>query len=265
MSALRAGAELLYLCTALEATGPIKSYSPELMVSEVYSWSKMSSDDPSAVAAEQRRMHEKMMDLLPRFHAMTIGPGLGRDARVLEAVKMTILSCKERQTKGVKDPVPLIIDADGLWLIERAPEIMKGYSDAVLTPNAAELSRLAMALTGRSDADMQEVCDKLDGPILLAKGRIDKIYSPGGGPPLECAEEGAPRRPGGLGDFLSGSLATILGWAKLAGQDKRCACQAACTLVRRACRHAYEKKKRAMVAPDVLDELAATFEELCPA
>ena len=33
MAALRVGAELLYLFTAEEATGPIKGYSPELMAS----------------------------------------------------------------------------------------------------------------------------------------------------------------------------------------------------------------------------------------
>merc|ERR1719198_1742453 len=60
MAALRVGAELLYLCTALEATGPIKCYSPELMVSEVYRWSHMSSEDAQVVAAEQERMVNKM-------------------------------------------------------------------------------------------------------------------------------------------------------------------------------------------------------------
>ncbi|CAE7881440.1 unnamed protein product, partial [Symbiodinium necroappetens] len=34
MAALRVGAELLYMCTEESATGPIKGYSPELMVSE---------------------------------------------------------------------------------------------------------------------------------------------------------------------------------------------------------------------------------------
>lgn len=258
MSALRVGAELLYLCTALEATAPIKSYSPELMVSEVYRWSHMSSDDPLVVDAEQHRMLEKMVALLPRLHALAIGPGLGRDDRVLAAVKKVILAGKEAK-------LPMVIDADGLWLIERAPDILKDYSNAVITPNAAEYRRLAKAVKGSDDADPQTVCDALAGPILLQKGRVDRIFSPGSSAPLECSEEGAPRRPGGLGDFLAGSLAVFLGWTKSARGSNALACQAACTLVRRACLAAYIKKKRAMVAPDVLEEVAGAFDELCPA
>lgn len=37
MAALRTGAELVYVFTAEEAALPIKSYSPELMVTSVYS------------------------------------------------------------------------------------------------------------------------------------------------------------------------------------------------------------------------------------
>lgn len=258
MSALRAGAELLYLCTASEATGPIKSYSPELMVSEVYRWSHMSSGDAAVVADETARMVKKMTDLLPRLHAMAIGPGLGRDDQVLNAVKSVILACRERG-------LPLVIDADGLWLIERAPDILKGYGNAVMTPNLAEFARLAKAVTGSDATSPQEVCDKMAGPTLLQKGPVDRIFSPGGTAPLECVEPGAPRRPGGLGDFLAGSLAVFLGWSKLARQDQARACQAACTVVRRACLAAYAKKKRAMVAPDVLEELAGAFDALCPA
>ena len=98
-----------------EATGPIKGYSPELMVSEVYRHSHMLDD--STYEAEQRRMvdkvrplaapvhsahsrppthgphsrpafthrhshrHSQVSAVLPRLHALAIGPGLGRDER----------------------------------------------------------------------------------------------------------------------------------------------------------------------------------------
>jgi NAD(P)H-hydrate repair Nnr-like enzyme with NAD(P)H-hydrate dehydratase domain len=49
----------------------------------------------------------------------------------------------------------------------------------------------------------------------------------------------------------------------LANQQSRAlACQSACTLVRRACKKAYAKRRRAMVAPDVLAEVGGAFEEL---
>ena len=43
------------------------------------------------------------------------------------------------------------------------------------------------------------------------------------------------------------------------------ACLAACTLVRRACEAAFKEKKRAMVAPDVIEHIGSVFEALCPA
>jgi len=256
MAALRAGAELLYVCTALEATGPIKGYSPELMVSEAYSWASISSPDEAAVSAEQDRMVEKMEALLPRLHALAIGPGLGRDDRVLAGVARVIEACRARG-------LPLVIDADGLWLIERRPDLMRGYSAAVLTPNAAEYRRLAKAVLGDEGAGLPELCKGLAGPVVLQKGRVDRMCRPGDAV-LECAEEGAPRRPGGLGDFLAGSLATVLGWTAAREREPLLACQA-CALVRRACRAAYLVQRRAMVAPDVLNEMGAAFEGLCPA
>ena len=104
---------------------------------------------------------------------------------------------------------------------------VKGYRQCVLTPNRMEFQRLCAALqaTGLCPADaeltLEEVVAALDGPIVIEKGPVDRIA--GFLPPettdgswgptiLECAVQGAPRRPGGLGDFLAGSLGTMLAW-----------------------------------------------------
>ena len=73
---------------------------------------------------------------------------------------------------------------------------------------------------------------------------------------------GQSERGAGQGAVLGAVAATN---RELEDSDALLACQAACTLVRRACLGAYRRKKRAMVAPDVLEEMAAAFEELCPA
>jgi hypothetical protein len=39
----------------------------------------------------------------------------------------------------------------------------------------------------------------------------------------------------------------------------------ACTLVRMACKQAFDAKRRSMVAPDVLESIPSSFETLCPA
>ena len=38
---------------------------------------------------------------------------------------------------------PLVIDADGLYIVTRDLSLVKGYKNAVLTPNKAEFGRLA--------------------------------------------------------------------------------------------------------------------------
>jgi len=198
-----------------------------------------------------------MMELLPRLHALVIGPGLGRDDGVLAAVARVIVEAKKRK-------LPLVIDADGLWLIERRPDLVLDYPEAVLTPNAAEHRRLSLALLGHEKFDTSALCKALRGPIVILKGATDQICSTDR-KRLECSEEGAPRRPGGLGDVLAGTTAILITWSALRGKDMALACQAACVIVRKACRGAFAKNKRAMVATDVLDELGAVFEELCPA
>lgn len=100
---------------------------------------------------------------------------------------------------------------------------------------------------------------------------------------IACADEGTPKRPGGLGDFLAGSIGVHVAWAYLVASyhlvagsvvddakegmpvDKAMACHSACVLLRRASRAAYVRNKRAMVAPDLLGEIGPAFEEICPA
>ena len=42
--------------------------------------------------------------------------------------------------------LPLVIDADGLWLVAQNISVVHGYSRCILTPNAAEFDRLMTAV-----------------------------------------------------------------------------------------------------------------------
>ena len=118
LSSLRVGAELLYLFTATEAASAIKSYSPELMVTPVYSHSELSfaatgvaaqgeaDERNEAVRTASSSMVSAVTTTLPKLHALTIGPGLGRDKNVLSAVGKIITNAREAG-------IPLVIDADG--------------------------------------------------------------------------------------------------------------------------------------------------------
>jgi ATP-dependent NAD(P)H-hydrate dehydratase len=81
--------------------------------------------------------------------AVVIGPGLGRDATSV-AFAREILAFARRLK------IPTVVDADGLFLVSLEPELVRGNPDAVLTPNAAELTRLARAVLGEQEANELE-------------------------------------------------------------------------------------------------------------
>jgi len=79
-AALRFGADLSSIYCALEASGPIKSYSPEVMVTPFYTYG-------SGLGRQNASFHlDPILSALPRMHSYTIGPGLGRDPEVWSQV-----------------------------------------------------------------------------------------------------------------------------------------------------------------------------------
>lgn len=48
---------------------------------------------------------------------------------------------------------PLVIDADGLYIVTKNLDLVKGYPHAILTPNKNEYERLA----DRLDIDIEQV------------------------------------------------------------------------------------------------------------
>lgn len=76
-AALKFGADLSYVYCAEEAAIPIKSYSPELMVTPFYS-------------ATSHMDREIVPSAFSRMNTLVIGPGLGRDPQVSERVEYII-------------------------------------------------------------------------------------------------------------------------------------------------------------------------------
>lgn len=120
ISALRTGADLVHIFCCKAAGIPIKSYSPELMVHPIL-------DEENAL--------NYFETWLERLHVVLIGPGLGREDKTFQTVSRMINLCKQKSK-------PLVIDADGLFLISQNSQLIKNYPDLVLTPNAMEFSRL---------------------------------------------------------------------------------------------------------------------------
>jgi ATP-dependent NAD(P)H-hydrate dehydratase len=67
--------------------------------------------------------------------ALVVGPGLGRDDTALFAAARAL---DRARALGV----PVVVDADGLFLVTQSPPLIMGNTRAVLTPNVVEFERL---------------------------------------------------------------------------------------------------------------------------
>ncbi|XP_053419503.1 ATP-dependent (S)-NAD(P)H-hydrate dehydratase isoform X2 [Nycticebus coucang] len=251
ISALKVGADLSHVFCAREAAPVIKAYSPELIVHPVL-------DNPDAV-----REVEKW---LPRLHALVVGPGLGREDALLENVKGILEASRARG-------IPVIVDADGLWLVAQQPALVQGYQKAVLTPNHVEFGRLYDAVLGGpvdsadNHSPVLRLSQALGNVTVVQKGEQDVISD--GQQVLVCSQEGSGRRCGGQGDLLSGSLGVLVHWALLAGPEKTngsspllVAAFGACTLTRQCNHQAFQKHGRSTTTTDMVAELGAAFSSL---
>nr|XP_054301855.1 ATP-dependent (S)-NAD(P)H-hydrate dehydratase isoform X4 [Pongo pygmaeus] len=216
------------------------------------------SDSPSAV-------HE-VEKWLPRLHALVVGPGLGRDDALLRNVQGILEASKARD-------IPVVIDADGLWLVAQQPALIQGYRKAVLTPNHMEFSRLYDAvLRGPMDSNdshgsVLRLSQALGNVTVVQKGECDILSN--GQQVLVCSQEGSSRRCGGQGDLLSGSLGVLVHWALLAGPEKTngsspllVAAFGACFLTRQCNHQAFQKHGRSTTTSDMIAEVGAAFSKL---
>ena len=132
MSALRTGCDLSHVFCAEGAAPVIKTYSPELIV-HPYLHESLGEEGrgPDAAAAGARRVE----DWLSRLTCLVVGPGLGRDPSMLATAREVLVLARAAG-------LPVVVDADGLLLVQKEPELVRGYAKAVLTPNANEFRRL---------------------------------------------------------------------------------------------------------------------------
>lgn len=253
MSALRTGCDLVHIFCVKDASFPLKSFSPEPIVHPVL-------DQYDAI--------KQIRPWLDRLHIIIIGPGLGRDDKVFKIIVELISICRDMKK-------PLVIDADGLFLISQKPDIIKEYPGAVLTPNAMEFSRLVKGVLDKNVQptpmvkanDVKHLADALGkNVIILHKGAKDVIADGHKGTEaVSCGLAGSGRRCGGQGDLLCGALAVFWWWAICAGNNESAlsppiaASYAASRLVRECNSSAYKLKQRGMLTTDILEQIQPVF------
>ena len=336
VSALKTGCDVVHVFCTESAAPVIKSYSPEI-IAHPYVLARDrasphdandrsendrsgSNDDDARNSNERDAFVEgvrKTERWLRNIDAVVVGPGLGRDPTSVAFAREILAFARVLN-------IPTVVDADGLFLVSLEPDVVRGNPNFVLTPNAAELSRLARAVLGEEEANELELADPkssdersderllaaraaatrrlseaLRGVAILSKGSVDlgACSVTGDVEATEkehvvawCAvnEGGSPRRSGGQGDVLAGTLATFLAWASIAKRDattrddarktfnkdwrvslsaaeKVSAAAHAALVTRGAAGLAFEKKKRATTASDLVESLGDAFEARFPA
>ncbi|XP_031276628.1 ATP-dependent (S)-NAD(P)H-hydrate dehydratase isoform X1 [Pistacia vera] len=208
----RIGADLSHVFCTKDAASVIKSYSPELIVhpilEESYSISGLRDEERRYISSKILAEVDKWME---RFDCLVVGPGLGRDPYLLECVSEILKHARQSN-------VPIVIDGDGLFLVTNSLDLVSSYPLAVLTPNVNEYKRLVQRVLGCevNDEDapeqLQSLVKGIGGVTILQKGKSDLISD--GEIVKSVSIYGSPRRCGGQGDILSGSVAVFLSWAR---------------------------------------------------
>jgi len=141
---------------------------------------------------------EELAPLLDNVDVIAIGPGLGQSiwARaMLEAVK------------NISKPV--VVDADGLNLLAKAPF---RFSNSVLTPHVGEAARLLEITTADIQADRFDAVRALQlrfGGVCILKGAGTLVADPNGSIGI-CTAGNPGMACGGMGDVLTGVIAGLL-------------------------------------------------------
>ncbi|XP_050874875.1 ATP-dependent (S)-NAD(P)H-hydrate dehydratase isoform X2 [Lathyrus oleraceus] len=271
ISALKIGADLSHVFCTKDASPVIKSYSPELIVHPVLEESYNVRDEDKKIISN--KVLAEVDKWLERFDCLVIGPGLGRDPFLLDCVSEIIRHARQSN-------IPIVIDGDGLFLVTNHLELVSGYALAVLTPNVNEYKRLVQKVLNsevNDDATQQvlSLAKQIGGVTILKKGKSDLISD--GDTVKSVSVYGSPRRCGGQGDILSGSVAVFLSWArqyiKASGQDSNLSLKnpavlgsiAGSAIMRKAASIAFSNKKRSTVTGDIIESLGKSLEDICPA
>jgi NAD(P)H-hydrate epimerase len=185
---------------------------------------------------------------LHRFHALAVGPGLGRNVETGQQVR--------RFVSGAA--LPMVIDGDGLVALEDRPaaalENRPAGTPVVLTPHEGEFAALTGAPPAADRFASVRDLAVATGAVVLLKGSITLVASPDGR--ILVVTSGDDRlATAGTGDVLTGILAALLA----RGVPAREAAAGAAHLHGRAgvlaCRHG-------LVASDLIANLPAALEEL---
>ncbi|AFN82748.1 putative sugar kinase [Encephalitozoon romaleae SJ-2008] len=174
--------------------------------------------------------------ILKKVSCCIMGPGLGRPSEETCKEITRILSYLGRRD------IPIVIDGDGIRLASKLD--IGDLKTVIITPNTNEQKyigefekRIFYVLKGSND-------------VILWKDKEVKINN-----------EGCPKRIGGQGDILAGTIASLVSKCKPPSSDKEVfgSIILGCVMVRKAGRLAYEKYWKSLITRDILEMLKESF------
>lgn len=130
--------------------------------------------------------------------AWVVGPGIGTDGDAETLVEQVLAT-----------ELPVLVDADGLTVVARRPELLERAAPTLLTPHAGEFERLAGAPVGDDRLSAVRALAARSGSTVLLKGRITLVAAPDGRV-LGNDAGGSAAATAGAGDVLSGIAGALL-------------------------------------------------------
>ena len=216
-AALRSGAGLVTVATHPEHAAHLNAGCPELMCRGVEEFDEL----------------EAMIDACD---VIAIGPGLGQET--WGSAMFTIVSRLDK---------PAIMDADALNMLAKEPSLEK---QRIITPHPGEAARLLESSVSEVQRDRFMAARQLQslyGGTVVLKGSGTIVSSGGQRPPGLCSEGNPGMATAGMGDVLTGIIASF--YAQ--GLSAEVAAEAGVTLHAAAADMAARDGRRGMIASDL--------------
>ena len=187
--ALRAGAGIVV--AGLPGAAAARASGGEVITRSLPATSSGALDEGAA---------KEILDGLDKFRALVVGPGLGRAAGTVAAVRRLVAEA----------PVPLVLDADGLNALDGDLDVLARRPAAtVVTPHAGEYARLAGEKVGDDRVAAARRLAERAGAVVVLKGSRTVVADPTGRAAVNVT--GGPwLATAGTGDVLSGIAGSLL-------------------------------------------------------
>ena len=188
------------------------------------------------------RWADDVLTDIHRFHALVVGPGLGRDDDTRTSVADLV----------ARTDLPIVVDGDGLAALPWNPEGSLAFlrdrrGPVVLTPHDGEFTMLTGSAPGTDRVAAAHRLSDLTGAVVLLKGPVTIVAEPSGA--TYFVTNGDERlATAGTGDVLAGVIGALLA----RGAEPARAAAAGAWLHAAAAAHG---PRRGLVASDILLEL----------